>query len=67
MIIDLWNWFHSIGFHFYTIPAIAAALIALVAGLVHWRNERKRDRDHEDRLEEIYEEVFGQAEEGGRS
>lgn len=57
MIITLWDMFHSIGFHFYTIPALIIALIAVIVGLVHWRNERKRDDDHEDRLEEIREEI----------
>lgn len=55
MIEQLWNFFHSIGFHFYTIPALAVLLIALAAGLIHWRRQKKRDEEHEDRLEEIYE------------
>ncbi len=55
MIEQLWNFFHSIGFHFYTIPALVVLLIALGAGLIHWRRQKKRDEEHEDRLEEIYE------------
>ena len=55
MIEQLWNFFHSIGFHFYTIPALVVLLIALAAGLIHWRRQKKRDEEHEGRLEEIYE------------
>ena len=55
MIEQLWNFFHSIGFHFYTIPGLVVLLIALAAGLIHWRRQKKRDEEHEDRLEEIYE------------
>ena len=56
MIERLWDFFHSIGFHFYTIPAFVVLLIAVIVGLVHWRRQKKRDDDHEDRLKELYEE-----------
>lgn len=56
MIERLWDFFHSIGFHFYTIPAFVVLLIAVIVGLVHWRRQKKRDGDHEDRLKELYEE-----------
>ncbi len=65
MIVSLWNFFHSIGFHFYTIPAFVVLLAAVVIGLVHWRNEKKREDDHQDRLDEIYENKA--LEQGGRS
>ncbi len=53
MIIWLDAYFHSIGFHFYTLPAIGAGLLALVMGLVHWRNRRKRNETGKTERQEL--------------
>lgn len=43
---------HSIGIHVWEIPALAVAVLMIVVGLVHWRNQRNREKDFEEELEE---------------
>lgn len=43
---------HSIGFHFYTIPAFAVGILAIIMGLIHWRNQKKRVREGEEKRQE---------------
>lgn len=43
---------HSIGIHVWEIPALIVALLMIVVGLFHWRNQRKREKDFDEELEE---------------
>lgn len=43
---------HSIGVHVWEIPALIAAILIIVVVLIHWRNQRKREKDFEEALEE---------------
>lgn len=43
---------HSIGIHVWEIPALIVALLMIVVGLFHWRNQRKRETDFDEELED---------------
>lgn len=50
--MQFYEFVHSIGIHVWEIPALIAALAMIVVGLVHWRNQSKREKDFEKELEE---------------
>lgn len=50
--MQFYEFVHSIGIHLWEIPALIAALAMIVVGLVHWRNQGKREKDFEKELEE---------------
>ena len=50
--MQFYEFVHSIGIHLWEIPALIAALAMIVVGLVHWRNQSKREKDFEKELEE---------------
>lgn len=52
MKMQFYEFAHSLGIHVWEIPALAVALAMIVVGLVHWRNQRKREEDFEKELEE---------------
>ena len=72
MLTSYYNWCHSIGIHMYTIPTIIVLVIMLMIGLVHWRNQNKREDDFNDELQDKLDEIQGiapgsdQATEGGK-
>lgn len=35
---------HSLGIHVWEIPALIAVLLMIAVCLIHWRNQRKRER-----------------------
>ena len=43
---------HSLGFHFYTLPAVAAGFLALLMGLIHWRNQEKRNEESKEKRQD---------------
>lgn len=52
MLYDFWVFSHNIGLHFYALPTLALALTTGVIALGHLRNQKKRDDDFEQQLEE---------------
>ena len=62
MIVSYFNWCHSLGMHLYTLPTIITGAGMAVMGLVHWRNQRKRDKDFEEKLEDKLKELNGELE-----
>lgn len=61
MLVAYYNWCHSIGLHLYTIPTLILLVIMLIIGLVHWRNQDKREKDFEDELQDKIDEITGAA------
>ena len=59
MLVSYYNWCHSIGLHIYTIPTIIVLIIMLIVGLVHWRNQNKREDDFNDELQDKLDEIQG--------
>lgn len=51
MIEAYYNWCHTIGLHLYDIPALVILVVMIIIGLVHWRNQKKRQKDFEDEME----------------
>lgn len=49
--MQFYEFVHSIGIHVWEIPALIAALAMIVVGLVHWRNQSKREKDFEKEAE----------------
>ncbi|GEM_PF-3759169 len=43
---------HSIGFHFFTIPAIVLGILMILVAAVHWRNQKKRDKISKEKRQE---------------
>ena len=58
MIEAYYYWCHSIGLHLYDIPALIVLVLMIIIGLVHWRNQRKRQKDFEKEMEEKQEEAL---------
>lgn len=58
MIEAYYYWCHSIGLHLYDIPALIVLVLMIIIGLVHWRNQRKRQKDFEEEMEEKQEEAL---------
>lgn len=53
----LYYWVHNtLGMCFYTLPALLTGLVMLIIGLVHWRNQKKREDEFEDEMKKIDEE-----------
>lgn len=53
MWLDLYEFTHdTLGMCFWTLPALITAGIMVIVGLVHWRNQRKRDKEFEERMEQ---------------
>ncbi|GEM_PF-3378098 len=45
----LFTWVHeTLGMCFYTLPALLTGLAMVIIGLVHWRNQKKREDDFKD-------------------
>lgn len=57
--MQFYEFVHSIGIHLWEIPALIAALAMIVVGLVHWRNQSKREKDFEKELEESRQQMRG--------
>ena len=57
--MQFYEFVHSIGIHLWEIPALIAALAMIVVGLVHWRNQSKREKDFEKELEENRQQMRG--------
>lgn len=55
--MQFYEFVHSIGIHVWGIPALIAALAMIVVGMVHWRNQNKREKDFEKELEENREQM----------
>ncbi len=50
----IWEYVHeTIGLHIWDIPAAAALLAAAVTGILHWRRQKRREKDHEEHLQEM--------------
>lgn len=58
--MQFYEFAHSIGVHVWEIPALIVALAMIVVGLVHWRNQRKREKDFEKELEENRQQIEAQ-------
>ena len=58
MIMQYYDFVHSIGWHLYTIPTMIVLAVALIAGLVHWRNQKKRGQKHEELMAEAFDEYL---------
>lgn len=54
MWMNLYQTIHSLGMHFWEIPALIAGVVILVELIVHSRNQKKReDRYDEERTERL--------------
>lgn len=53
MLYNLYQFVHnSLGLHFWDIPALLVGVIMIVVFAVHRHNQKKREKDFEDELEE---------------
>ena len=53
MLYNIYQFVHeSLGLCFWDIPAIAVSVIMVIVGLVHHRNQKKREDDYEKEREE---------------
>ena len=50
---------HSLGLHSWDIPALIVVLIIVIVGLVHTRNQKKREKDFEEERAKKLEELKG--------
>ncbi len=57
--MQFYEFVHSIGIHVWEIPALIVAFAMIVVGLVHWRNQSKREKDFEKELEESRQQMRG--------
>ena len=53
---------HSLGLHSWDIPALIVVLIIVIVGLVHTRNQKKREKDFEEERAKKLEELKGTSE-----
>lgn len=63
--MQYYEFVHSLGIHMWEIPALVVALVMVVTGLVHWRNQSKREDDFEEKLGEKLEDIDIEMEKGG--
>lgn len=52
MLYNLYQFIHSLGLCFWEIPALLVGVIMIVMLAVHKHNQKKREKDFEDELEE---------------
>ena len=53
MIQAYYNWTHTIGLHFYTIPTIISALVLMISGGVHTHKQKQREEEYGKQLDQI--------------
>ena len=66
--MQLYEFAHNLGVHVWEIPSLVVILVMVIMGIVHWRNQKKRDSDFEDELNEKIQEIreaLAETEEGG--
>ncbi|MQM72022.1 MAG: hypothetical protein DUD26_06705 [Eubacteriaceae bacterium] len=57
----------TLNIHMYTIPLIVAGALAILFGLLHWRKQKKREDEFEDKMEEKYRDADnGTAQDGAK-
>lgn len=49
MLYNLYTFGHEIGICFWTLLSVPVAVLMVIMGLVHWHNQRKREKKYEDR------------------
>ncbi len=52
MLYDLYVGIHNMGLHFWDLPMLIVVIAMVVVGLVHGRNQKKRESDWEDEMKE---------------
>ena len=58
MLYKLWLFSHNtLGLHIYTLFSLPVIIAMIIMGVVHTRNQRKRDKDFEDEMEKLREEA----------
>ena len=66
--MQLYEFAHNLGVHVWEIPSLVVILVMAIMGIVHWRNQKKRDSDFQDELDEKIQEIreaLAETEEGG--
>lgn len=66
--MQFYEFAHNLGVHVWEIPSLVVILVMVIMGIVHWRNQKKRDSDFEDELNEKIQEIreaLAETEEGG--
>ena len=51
MLYRIYEFAHNIGIHFWDIPSIIVLILIAVVGIVHTRQQKKREKDFEEELE----------------
>lgn len=57
MINAYYEFVHGIGLHLWDIPALLVLVIMIVVFLVHKNNQKKRENDFQDELDQKLEEI----------
>ncbi len=66
--MQFYEFAHSLGVHVWEIPSLVVILVMVIMGIVHWRNQKKRDSDFEEELDDKIQEIreaLAETEEGG--
>ncbi len=66
--MQFYEFAHNLGVHVWEIPSLVVILVMVIMGIVHWRNQKKRDSDFENELNEKIQEIreaLAETEEGG--
>ena len=66
--MQFYEFAHNLGVHVWVIPSLVVMPVMGIMGIVHWRNQKKRDSDFEDELNEKIQEIreaLAETEEGG--
>lgn len=50
-MLSYWNWCHGIGIHMYFIPSLVVLAALLIGVGVHWRNQKKLEKEGEEAQE----------------
>lgn len=59
---DLYAWMHdTLNMCFWTLPALIVGAIMLIVGLVHWRNQKKREDTYRENLDKKVDETLNGA------
>lgn len=56
----LYEFVHNIGVCFWEIPALLTLAVMVIMGIVHGHNQKKRNKDFEEELEEKMKKLTGE-------